>query len=94
MLCKTTNLSQNGMGIITPTPLENGESIKLSFQVPGAKLTQNAKGVVVLDDKHGKAGINFHCTSAEDQGRFAAWLDHEFYLGSSIGAVRSRTAAE
>jgi DNA-binding response OmpR family regulator len=94
MLCKTTNLSQNGMAVITPSPLENGESIKLTFQVPGAKLTLNAEGSVVWDDKHGKAGINFQCASAEDQSRFAAWLDHEFYLGTSIGALRSRSAAE
>lgn len=94
LLGKTTNLSQNGMAVITPTPLENGESIKLSFQVPSAKLTLNAEGSVVWDDKHGKAGINFQCASAEDQSRFAAWLDHEFYMGTSIGAVRSRAAAE
>jgi DNA-binding response OmpR family regulator len=94
VLCKTTNLSQNGMAVITPSPLENGESVKLIFQVPGAKLTLSAQGSVVWDDKHGKAGINFHCASAEDQNRFAAWLDHEFYMGASAGAVRSRAAAE
>jgi hypothetical protein len=94
VLGKTTNLSQNGMAVITPTPLENGETIKLSFQVPGAKLTLNAEGSVVWDDRHGKAGINFQCASAEDQSRFAAWLDHEFYMGTSIGAGRSRGAAE
>jgi hypothetical protein len=91
---KTTNLSQNGMAVMTAAPMQHGESIKLHFQVPGAKLTLSAEGSVVWDDKHGKAGINFQCASAEDQNRFAAWLDHEFYLGTSIGAGRSRAAAE
>ncbi len=94
MLCKTTNLSQNGMAVLTPSPLQHGETIKLSFQVPSAKLSLSAEGSVVWEDKHGKAGINFQCASAEDQNRFAAWLDHEFYMGTSIGAVRSRAAAE
>jgi CheY-like chemotaxis protein len=94
MLCKTTNLSQNGMAVITPSPLKHGETIKLNFQVPGAKLVLSADGSVVWDDKHGKAGINFQCASADDQNRFAAWLDHEFYMGTSIGAGRSRAAAD
>jgi DNA-binding response OmpR family regulator len=91
---KTTNLSQNGMAVLTPASLANGESIKLNFLVPGAKLTLNADGSVVWDDKHGKAGINFQCASVEDQNRFAAWLDHEFYMGTSIGAGRSRAATD
>ena len=64
------------------------------IQVPGAKLVLSADGSVVWDDKHGKAGINFQCASADDQNRFAAWLDHEFYMGTSIGAGRSRAAAD
>jgi DNA-binding response OmpR family regulator len=91
---KTTNLSQNGMAVLTSSALANGESIKINFQVPGAKLTLSADGSVVWEDRHGKAGINFACASVDDQNRFAAWLDHEFYLGTSIGAVRSRAASE
>jgi DNA-binding response OmpR family regulator len=91
---KTTNLSQNGMAVLTTAPMVHGESIKLNFQVPGAKLVLYADGSVVWDDKHGKAGINFQCASVEDQNRFAAWLDHEFYMGTSIGAGRSRAAAD
>jgi hypothetical protein len=94
LLGKTTNLSQNGMAVLTSAPLLHGESIKLNFQVPGAKLILSADGSVVWDDKHGKAGINFQCASVEDQNRFAAWLDHEFYMGTSIGAGRSRAAAD
>ena len=85
--------SANASDANTPvTSKMNGESIKLNFLVPGAKLTLNADGSVVWDDKHGKAGINFQCASVEDQNRFAAWLDHEFYMGTSIGAGRSRAA--
>lgn len=91
---KTTNLSQNGMAVLTSSPLVNGESIKIIFQVPGAKLTLSADGSVVWEDRHGKAGINFTCASADDQNRFAAWLDHEFYLGTSVGAGKSRVASE
>jgi DNA-binding response OmpR family regulator len=91
---KTTNLSQNGMAVLTSSPLANGESIKINFKVPGAKLTLSADGSVVWDDRHGKAGINFACDSVEDQNRFVAWLDHEFYLGTSIGEGKSRAASE
>jgi DNA-binding response OmpR family regulator len=91
---KATNLSQNGMAVLTPSLLEHGESIRINFQVPGAQLTLSAEGSVVWDDKHGKAGINFQCGTAEDQSRFAAWLDDEFYMGTSIGTGKARAAAE
>jgi hypothetical protein len=94
MICKTTNLSQNGMALLVPSPLVHGESIKINFQIPGAKLTLSAEGSVVWEDRHGKAGINFQCGSVEDQNRFAAWLDHEFYMGTSIGAGKSRGAGD
>jgi hypothetical protein len=87
VLCKTTNVSQHGMAVLTSSPLQGGEAIKLKFDVPNTKLTLTAEGFVVWGDNHGKAGISFQYASVQDQIRFAAWLDHRFYMGIPVRAT-------
>lgn len=34
-------------------------------------------GVVIWDDKHGKAGIHFQCNSPEMQSQLDSWLERQ-----------------
>jgi CheY-like chemotaxis protein len=89
------NVSGNGMAAKLPCSLEVGERLTLSFAMSDAELAIHAVGRVVWDDKHGKTGINFECTSAEVGKRLAAWLDAQFYrrLRRSEVTVRSSTVS-
>ncbi len=88
----TINISGRGAAVKIPAPLEAGELLSLSFKVPEADLSVDAFGSVVWDDKHGKAGITFECTSFDVGHRLAAWLDAQFYrqLRSATGSPPTR----
>lgn len=75
----TINISGNGMAIAVPCVLQAGERLNVSFYLLEPNLTVEALGTVVWDDKHGKSGIGFECTSKEVGKRLAAWLDAQFY---------------
>src|SRR5581483_60823 len=75
----TINVSGKGMAAVLPCYLDVGERVRLSFVMSEAELAIDAVGRVVSDDKHGKSGISFECTSAEVGKRLASWLDAQFY---------------
>jgi DNA-binding response OmpR family regulator len=79
----TINVSSNGMATNLPCNLQFGERLNLSFAMSDAELTINAVGRVVWDDKHGKTGISFECTSAEVGKQLAAWLEPNSTVVSS-----------
>ena len=78
--CTTLNLSQSGMAVSTPATFIVGESIHLAFAIPNTDVFVTAEGKVIWDDKHGKAGINFECTSSSIHARFCEWLQDHFYM--------------
>lgn len=78
--CTTINLSQNGMAINTPKPLERGETIHLVFALPNSEVVMSAEGIVIWDDGHGKAGIRFESSSASAKARYVEWLQDNFFL--------------
>jgi len=82
--CQSINISQNGMAVNCPSPLQIGESLGIVFSMPAAALTVSARGTVVWGDGHAKAGISFVCTSADVQNRLAAWLVDQFYTQFDI----------
>jgi DNA-binding response OmpR family regulator len=84
--CTTLNLSQTGMAVHTPAMFTAGEAIRLAFAIPNTDVFVSAEGKVIWDDKHGKAGINFECTSAAINARFCEWLHDHFYMkfGSDV----------
>ncbi len=77
--CKTLNLSQKGMAVCTQGTLENGERIDISFSLPNTDILVSAKGSVIWDDKHGKAGISFECSNPSVQERYFEWLQDHFF---------------
>ena len=78
--CTTTNLSQSGMAIRTPSPLDIGEQLAVAFTVPNTDVSVNADGTVIWDDRHGRAGIRFQCSSPVTQLYFFEWLHDHFFI--------------
>jgi hypothetical protein len=75
--CSTINLSSSGMALSTPAPLSLGEDIGINLLLPKGT-TVSATGVVIWDDKHGKCGITYRCSSPEMCRALDAWLDSQF----------------
>ena len=74
--CMSINISSNGLALNTPTPLELGAEINLVVELT-TETSIAGKGVVIWDDKHGKAGIHFRCNSPEIQSQLNAWLERQ-----------------
>lgn len=77
--CTSINLSESGMAISTPSPLEAGEPLTVVFAIPNAELVISGEGNVIWDDKHGKAGIHFECASSSVKARYSGWLRNQFF---------------
>jgi DNA-binding response OmpR family regulator len=75
--CSTTNLSSDGVGIKTPTTFTLAESVDISLPL-GDTFVVRASGIVIWDDKHGKAGLKFACRTPEIRHGLDAWLDSRF----------------
>ena len=78
--CTTINLSQNGMAVKTPIPLERSEKVHLVFALPNSDIALSAEGTVIWDDAHGKAGIRFECSSESARARYSEWLHDHFFM--------------
>ena len=76
--CKTINISSNGMAMSTPTSFQTGEKVPGSFVLPGGASQIRARGAVMWDDKHGKAGISLECVTPQMQLELDSWLDASF----------------
>ena len=50
--------------------------MNLLLELPDGN-TIAGNGVVIWDDKHGKAGIHFHCNSPEMQSQLDSWLERQ-----------------
>ena len=78
LACTSLNISRNGMALQIPSALDLGEEVELMFNLPDSEPLVGGQGTVVWDDKHGKAGLSFQCTTLEDQNRLVKWLDAQF----------------
>ena len=74
--CTSINVSSNGLALNTPTAQELGAEVHLVVELPTGNPIAG-KGVVIWDDKHGKAGIHFQCNSPEMQSRLDSWLEDQ-----------------
>ena len=77
--CTTINISSSGVAVATPSPLILGEEVEIALLLQAAGLTVRARGTVVWDDKHGKAGITFRCLTPRMQTELDSWLDAHFF---------------
>lgn len=87
LVCTTTNVSSNGMGITTSVPLKLAEKVGIDLVLPDGFIVR-ASGIVIWDDKHGKSGLHFSCSSSEIQHKLDSWLDLEFSQHSLGGQWR------
>jgi hypothetical protein len=78
--CTAINLSQRGMAINTPAAFQIGEQVNIAFAILNTDVSVSAEGRVIWDDKHGKSGISFECTSASAQASYFQWLQHQFFM--------------
>lgn len=85
----TLNVSSNGVAINTPKPLQLGEQVELLLGLPDG-FHVRASGVVIWDDKHGKAGLHFCCGSQEMRSRLDSWLDERAGLRRNNSATNSQ----
>ena len=70
------NVSSNGLALNTPAPQELGAEVNVLLELPTGD-TIAGKGIVIWDDKHGKAGIHFKCNSPEMQSQLDSWLSRQ-----------------
>jgi len=91
--CTSMNISSSGMALNTPSALNPGEEVQVILFLPDSKLAVRAIGTVVWDDKHGKSGIGFKCTTPQHQSDLDAWLDTQLenLLGSERPSQRIST---
>lgn len=73
------NISANGMAVAVSVSLQPGEKLEVSFSVLDTDVSVKGFGTVVWDDKHGKAGMIFQCSSPETEQKLATWLNEQFY---------------
>lgn len=74
---KTINISRNGMGVITPSPLRVGESVNVSFLVPASHAALTAQATVVWADKQHQAGLRLEFVNQSAEEHLYAWLDEQ-----------------
>jgi len=70
------DVSSNGLALNSPTPLELGAEVDLVVELT-TEIAIAGKGVVIWDDKHGKAGIHFRCNSPEMQSQLDSCLERQ-----------------
>ena len=87
LVCTTINVSSNGMGITTSVSLKLAEKVAIAVVLPDGFIVR-ASGIVIWDDKHGKSGLHFSCSSSEIQHKLDLWLDSEFSRHSLGGQWR------
>jgi hypothetical protein len=87
--CTTINLSQSGMAVSMFSSCTVGQKIDIAFAIPNTDLLVSAEATIIWDDKHGKAGLSFECTSPAVQTRFCEWLYGHFVV-RPVGDERGR----
>jgi len=83
--CTTINVSRSGMAILSPHVFNVGESLSLSFLVPGYSVALKARATVVWDDKHGKAGLRFEFVNEHVGEHLHEWLDDQCLMWHKVG---------
>jgi hypothetical protein len=92
--CTTLNVSQTGMAVSSTSGFMIGEEISIVFAIPNTGISVSAKGRIIWDDKHGKAGISFACTDTSVQARFCEWLHDQFFVTRQEVGVASLDVRE
>jgi CheY-like chemotaxis protein len=73
------NLSQGGIGIRAPYPLESGEVVKINFKLPDGSGRVKAEGELAWTDNDGHAGIRFLEVSPSLRRSLQLWLEKQYF---------------
>ena len=74
-----TNLSQGGIGVRAPYPLEGMGWVTVNFDLPDAGCKVQAGGELAWSDKAGRAGIRFIELPANLQRSIQLWLERQYF---------------
>ena len=72
------NLSQGGVGIRAHRTLAATGPLKVSFALPGTKLSLNFQGELAWTDNQGNAGIRFLEMDCEMKRSLQLWLEQQY----------------
>ena len=73
------NLSQGGIGIRAPYPLENPGPVKVNFDLPDVGCAVQASGEFAWTDHNGHAGIRFSEVPPKLQRSIQLWLEKQYF---------------
>jgi len=83
--CMSINVSSNGIAVSGLSAFGPGDEVQVVFILRQTQVIIRAFGNVVWDDKHGKTGISFKCTTTQHQSDLDAWLDKQLVAHSDEG---------
>jgi len=73
------NVSQGGMQVHTDTTVENAKSLRVCFELPGAKSALKAHAEIAWQDKRGNIGIKFVKLTPRQQRTLQLWLAQQYF---------------
>lgn len=74
--CTTVNVSSDGLGITSEAQFHLAETVDYSLTLSDG-FSVLGTGIVIWDDKHGRAGLKSVCRTPEMRKRLDAWLDSQ-----------------
>lgn len=78
--CTCINISSTGIALKTPSAFETGEEFQIIVFLSEGKLAIRAAATVVWDDKHGKTGLSFRCSTPQHQSDLEGWLNSQLSI--------------
>jgi len=73
------NVSQGGLQIHTDDPMEMTKTMRVSFELPGAKCGLKAQAEVAWQDTRGNIGIRFVKVAPRPQRALQLWLAQQYF---------------
>lgn len=73
--CTCINISSTGIALKTQSVFKPGEELQIIVFLCEGKLAIRARATVVWDDRHGKTGLTFRCSTPQHQSDLEGWLD-------------------
>ena len=79
MEAQLTNISQGGAALRADMPLPVNDSVRLSFDLPGATSSIKLLGRIAWMDKSGNAGIRFTQIAGRAKRDLQLWLERQYF---------------
>lgn len=75
--CTCINISSTGIALKTSSAFEPGQELQIIVFLCDGKLAIRADATVVWDDRHGKTGLSFRCSTPQHQSDLEGWLNSQ-----------------